>query len=834
MKILRFHVIGTWLLLLCSALLVPRGWAQGVVELNLKDNIGWIPMQEVTADHSAYLDLHRFYFAAPLTSHRLELSQSVIGDLQVESRFDQFQLVMTANSKAKGIFEIPLKIYEQRASPRRPLGQKDMQGRASILAKAERVVLESVLLVAITPADGHVFSYPGTDPNVEKVYVVGDFNDWNPTSHRLKRGYDGDFGIFVPLAAGSYPYKLIIDGKRTLDPANPEKVPGNKGGPHSVARVVVADRGVPPVVFAEEIFSDRLLFRIVPGDSNIVQVSSVLQMPGGNSKVIAHWHEGDRVSVEVSSVIEEGAWVRVVVADDQGNVSNAARAPVKVSTSFQWQDGIIYYAFTDRFANGNQENDRPVDHPRLLPLANYQGGDFQGISQKIKEDYFQDLGINIIRLPPLHPNPEGAWQETLEPYRYSTGYHGRWPVSSFGVDSRLGGEEALHQMIGAAHQDEIFVMADSVVRQVHTDHPLYGERPDLFHSLRLPDASRNLQRWREYPSTTYNEQWLPVLDFTNPEAIALIVDRLLQFSRKFKLDGYGFSQVQYTEKSFWWKYRAAQDGLSDSSRAVPFYSRGEALMNRFGVASFVGPSMLNGQFDFPLYQTIIEVLALEKSGMEALEKSLSRSEFRYGKETPMSPALGHHQRSRFMAYADGDLPKGEKSDGVLFGWDDPPKVDDPAAYEKLKLGFTFILSIDGVPMLYYGDEIGMSGAGMPDNQRMMRWGNQVTAEEESVREHFRKVAAVRHRHPALRYGSRRPLVAEGNRLAFVRAHLGDRVLAVWNRGKSQTEFSLEVAPEMTDGPYIDALSGQEIEVKEGKVSFKMSPTRSALFVAKES
>ena len=137
-------------------------------------------------------------------------------------------------------------------------------------------------------------------------------------------------------------------------------------------------------------------------------------------------------------------------------------------------------------------------------------------------------------------------------------------------------------------------------------------------------------------------------------------------------------------------------------------------------------------------------------------------------------------------------------------------------------------------MLYYGDEIGMSGAGMPDNQRMMRWGNQVTAEEESVREHFRKVAAVRHRHPALRYGSRRPLVAEGNRLAFVRAHLGDRVLAVWNRGKSQTEFSLEVAPEMTDGPYIDALSGQEIEVKEGKVSFKMSPTRSALFVAKES
>jgi len=254
-------------------------------------------------------------------------------------------------------------------------------------------------------------------------------------------------------------------------------------------------------------------------------------------------------------------------------------------------------------------------------------------------------------------------------------------------------------------------------------------------------------------------------------------------------------------------------------------------MDRKGIASFVGPNMLDGQFDFPLYDTIIDVFAKGKAGFEELEKSLAASESIYGKETLMSPLLGNHDKARFMAYADGDLPHPELGDEEEVGWKFPPKVDDSAAFEKLKLGLTFVLSLDGVPMVYYGDEIGLSGAGDPDNRRMMRWGEEVTAEENAVREHFSKAAAVRHKHPALRYGSRRVLLAEGDRYAFVRAHLGDAVLAAWNRGKSENSFEVAVGPEMPDGDYTDALSGTTIEVKEGRASFRLGPMKSALFVA---
>ncbi|MEI7866194.1 MAG: alpha-amylase family glycosyl hydrolase, partial [Chthoniobacterales bacterium] len=242
------------------------------------------------------------------------------------------------------------------------------------------------------------------------------------------------------------------------------------------------------------------------------------------------------------------------------------------------------------------------------------------------------------------------------------------------------------------------------------------------------------------------------------------------------------------------------------------------------------PNMLDGQFDFPLYDTIIDVFAKETSGLQELEKSLAASERIYGKETLMSPLLGNHDKARFMAYADGDLPDPKNADEEEVGWKKPPEVDNLASYEKLKLGLTLILSVDGLPMIYYGDEIGMSGAGDPDNRRMMRWQN-LTSGETAVREHFSKAAAARRAHPALRYGSRRALVAEGDRYAFVRAHLGDSVLAVWNRGGSQSDFDLMVGPEMPDGSYRDALSDRIIEVKDGRAKFKLAPMSSALFTS---
>jgi cyclomaltodextrinase / maltogenic alpha-amylase / neopullulanase len=793
------------LALLLIAFSLPALGAEALKDA--KPFLGWIPMQPAAPAEKLEIDMRRFFYPGQVSPIALTVPAGEEGRYEANYDAGKFLLTVTIDKDANGLIEIPLRGGEGEAA------------------------LEGVFLVGVQKMTGHTFRFvpQGTAPT--KVTVAGQFNGWNTQSHELKRAEDGPFELFVPLSPGRHSYKLVIDGQWSLDPANNEKASDGVGGENSVVAVEGAAGGPPPVVFARSAEDGKSVFRVVGAEP--VAVSSVLQMPGGNSRTVPHEISGDTVSVAASGA-PEGSWIRVVVADAQGNVSNAARVPAQPLKGFQWQDGVIYYAFTDRFANGESANDKPVPDERILPAANYQGGDFQGIRKKIEEGYFEKLGVNVLWLAPINRNPDGAWQEYLAPYRHYTGYHGYWPVSHTEVEPRFGGEEGLKEMISSAHANDTFIIADLVLKHVHTDHPMWKEQKELFGSLELPDGTKNLRIWDEHQFTTWFEEWLPAFDFTDPEAVEFLLGNAVDFATRFKLDGYRLDAVKHIERAFWWDYRTAMRNIVDQGRPLPLYSVGETFMDRKGIASFVGPGMLDGQFDFPLYDTIIDVFAKEKAGFEELEKSLSASESIYGKETLMSPLLGNHDKSRFMAYADGDLPDAKEPDEEEVGWNNPPEVDNTAAFEKLKLGLTFVLSLDGVPMIYYGDEIGLTGAGDPDNRRMMRWGDEVTAEENAVREHFSKVAAVRHKHPALRYGSRRVLVAEGDRYAFVRAHLGDAVLAVWNRGKSENSFEVAVGPEMPDGKYADALSGEMIEVKDGKAAFRLGPMKSALFVAQDS
>jgi Maltooligosyl trehalose synthase len=257
---------------------------------------------------------------------------------------------------------------------------------------------------------------------------------------------------------------------------------------------------------------------------------------------------------------------------------------------------------------------------------------------------------------------------------------------------------------------------------------------------------------------------------------------------------------------------------------------GETFQNRQGIADFVGPNMLDAQFDFPLYDTIIPTFAFGSLGFEVLEDSLRASEQVYGRTVPMSPLLGNHDKSRFMAYADGDLPPPGTVDEEEVGWAEDLRVDDPAAYKKLKMAMTFLMTIDGVPMIYYGDEIGMTGAGDPDNRRMMRFGDDVSEPEAAVKAHFSRLAHERRDNRALYLGSRRVLEAAGDRYAFVRSCAEDGALVVFNRGDEAAYFDLSVGPELQDGPLRDVLSGKKLEVREGSVTLTLEPMQSALFV----
>jgi len=128
---------------------------------------------------------------------------------------------------------------------------------------------------------------------------------------------------------------------------------------------------------------------------------------------------------------------------------------------FAWEGANIYFLLTDRFNNGNKENDLNFERTEPTgPLRGFMGGDIQGITQKIEEGYFSDLGINAIWFTPVVEQIHGSTDEgTGNTY----GYHGYWTKDWTDLDPNFGTRKDLETMVKTAHQHGIRVLMDVVI-----------------------------------------------------------------------------------------------------------------------------------------------------------------------------------------------------------------------------------------------------------------------------------------------------------------------------------------------------------------------------------
>ncbi|PKL83158.1 MAG: hypothetical protein CVV24_06470 [Ignavibacteriae bacterium HGW-Ignavibacteriae-3] len=678
----------------------------------------------------------------------------------------------------------------------------------------------------------HKFSLK-SEKNYKSIFLFGSFNNWNRGEFPMTdiEG-NGVYTVSIPLEAGRYEYKFFADGEEIVDPANGNTVPNGIGGINSVLTI--------PDSHSEKIFLHKkeiihgkskteFQFYIQTGGKEKIGLNNVTVFLD-NYKLPDSYLSTDKnliaVSVPDSELLKAGM-LRAIVSINGSN-SNLQMVPLMNgkpagNDSFTWYDGIIYSLMIDRFYDGDEKNNSPVINDSVSLKANYMGGDFAGVKRKIEEGYFDSLGINTLWISPVNDNPDSAFREYPAPHRWYTGYHGYWPVSEDKVEEKFGTFADLKNLIAASHKHGIKVLLDFVSHHVHVDHPYFKEHRDWFGKLELPDGRLNLRLWDEHRLTTWFEPYLPSFDFINSnEATNVMSENAVWWLEQTGADGFRHDAVKHVPNKFWRTLTRTLKEKVEIPQAKNVYQIGETFGNYDLVSSYVNNGQLSSQFNFELYNTAQAVFIDPKRSFSDLDAEMAKTLDVYGPLHLMGNIMDSHDKNRFMAYADGAIDLSQWS-AIEEGWNDPPEVRNPYSYKKAELYLAYMLTVPGLPVIYYGSEFGMTGLSDPDNRRMMRFGDRLSIHEKEMLQTVSKIVKIRSGHSALRYGDFLTLRADDSIFAYVRSDFNERILVVLNKSDENREVGITLPEFYSVKSAVNLTDNNSIKCDNGKVNIELNP-----------
>ena len=662
----------------------------------------------------------------------------------------------------------------------------------------------------------YTFTFDPQGKTYKRVQIAGQMNNWVASmSPDLQLNSEGIYEVTLKLSPGTYLYQLALDGDQNHDPTNPNKVDNGMGKFNSILQVNGNEAKFPHLItnkitkngFSVSLPQKQGFSKIKPLAGH-TSTSLDNQVRNDNDvEIFAYWENyllpqnfiskkenSFEIKIPAEAKQLEHSHIRIWASNCYG-ISNDILVPLKngkvVTNSAELAKNdnyakIIYFMLIDRFKNGNPENDHPMNRPDVNFMVDYQGGDLVGIEQKISDDYFNRLGINTLWLSPLTQNP-------LEPYAWTeigqskfSGYHGYWPISSSMVDFRFGTDEELKSLVQTAHNHNISILLDYVANHVHQEHPLYKNHPEFATSMYLPDGRRNLELWDEQRLTTWFDTFLPTLDMGNPIVVEMMTDSAMFWVEKFGIDGFRHDATKHINEEFW---RLLTLKIKKSNPKGNIFQIGETYGSPELIASYVNSGMLNGQFDFNVYDEATSAFNGVSGGTLTRLSNILKSSYKvYGTHNQMGYISGNHDKPRFMALASGDLKVGE--DAKAAAWTRKIGITDSTAYDKFALFHVFNMTITGVPVIYYGDEIGITGANDPDSRRFMHF--DFNPREQKLFDIVSKLAHLRTSNLALLYGDFINIAVDENSWVYARKYFDNEAIILINNSAKEKIFEVEL------------------------------------------
>jgi len=517
---------------------------------------------------------------------------------------------------------------------------------------------------------------------------------------------------------------------------------------------------------------------------------------------VARVQAGFGSDVQYKFLINNSIWVTDPANPTLSATGNSLRTRITCDTftcpanapqaaAFDWRDGVMEFVFVDRFFNADPSNDCTV--AGADPAGQYKGGDWKGVTQKINEGYFGQRGINVLWLtvPVKNATVGGAGSDG----RTYSAYHGYWPVDLDQTESCFGSKQDLVDLVSAAHAHGLQVLFDFAMVHVHSSSSLYAQHPDWFWPLDFNGGQcvcddGSVCPWNAQGQRCWFTNYLPHWNYTVTAAREYSVSRAVKLLADTNADGFRLDAIKHVDASWLLSLRTEVEKLAATRSPRPrMYFVGETydFGNRDYLKSFVDPATkLDGQFDFPLRLQLLESVVTRRAPMTALADFVATNDSFYGPNTLMSPWIGNHDLGRVIHMAEDTPMWGDPySDGKDRAFNNPPTLPGyKAPFERLANAFTFLLTSPGVPLLYYGDDLGLPGGGDPDNRRVMQWSG-FSSDQLWLRSRVSALGALRKAHAALRRGHRTNLSATQDTYVYSMSDGVETLYVAINRGDTQ-------------------------------------------------
>jgi neopullulanase len=510
------------------------------------------------------------------------------------------------------------------------------------------------------------------------------------------------------------------------------------------------------------------------------------------------------ISIVRSKVTDGGrylfVWLKIALDTKPGNAVLQVRTPSgqtamtlplrpRSLTAGNFQgfsdDDVIYLIMPDRFADGDRSNDEIGGSSRTYDRANpraYHGGDLQGIREHL--DYLRELGVTTVWLTPIVQNDPASPQD----------YHGYGAVDEYTVEQHFGTLTDLQELVRDAHAKNLKVILDFVPNHVGPRHPWVAAppEPDWFHGTKehhttsngnfqfLADPHAPPRYWRDVV-----EGWfagiLPDLNQENPDVAQYFIENGLWWAAETGIDGYRLDTFPYVSRRFWSQWHEALRAVYPHMTTVGEVFNGDPDITSFfvgGRKAFDGiDTGVTTVFDFPLFNALRVVISGGASVQTVVDVLAHDRLFPHPDR--LVPFLGNHDVPRLASL---------------------PGMSDA----KLKLAFSLLLTMRGIPEIYYGDEIGMKGGGDPDNRHDFPGGfpgdtrnafveSGRTPEQEALFSRVQRLLALRRDHVALDRGQTWNIFGSKSLYAFARTWGRERVLVVANAGAESQQVALSFA-----------------------------------------